>query len=69
MVKDLLDAIHRGQSRAVHILAGHNSEVGRPRNGVGQLGGLAARKVILLQDGVGPEDLPGPAGNQPCPLL
>lgn len=69
MVKDFLDTINCGQSRAIHILTRHASEVGRSRNDVGQLGGLAAGEVVLLENGVSAQDLPSTAGNQPCPLL
>lgn len=69
MLQDFLDAINRGQSRAIHILAWDTSEVGRPWYNVGQLARLAAGEVVLLQDGVRPQNLPGTAGDQPCPLL
>lgn len=69
MLQNFLDTLHRGQSGPIHILAWDPSEVGGPWDNVGQLARLAAGEVVLLQDGMRPQNLPGTAGNQPCPLL
>ncbi len=69
MREDSLDALHCGQGRAKHVLTRHASEVGRPRNRVGQLGRLAAREVVFLQDCMRSKYITDSTGNQACCLL
>jgi hypothetical protein len=69
MREDRLDALHCGQGRAKHVLTRHASEVGSPRNHVGQLGRLAAGEMVFLQDCMRPKYITSSTGNQACCLL
>lgn len=69
MGQDCLDALHSGQGRAKHVLPWHAPEVGRPGDDVGQLSRLAAWEVVLLENGVGTQNVAGAAGNEACCLF